>query len=102
MEKLNKELIESLKCGGNFKFLVTVKTEYNNGFTFCSPNGREETRRIDTIQLKANDVDDIEIQSELLDYFKDNNVKEVLLDGKVVWKNTKKKLIIGEHCLTCY
>lgn len=42
------------------------------------------------------------LQNQPQDYLNENNVKEISLDGNVIWRDTTKKIIIGPHCLTSY
>ena len=92
---LDKDLIDALRQGGNFKFLVIVDHEYTKPRVCYRGDSYEDTRRYDTIEFKPGMIDDFETKKELVEYMRKNKVKQVELDGEIVWKaNTPKSFPI--------
>jgi hypothetical protein len=90
---LEQPLIDALKCGGSFTFVVRVRQKRVPGDFPYTSKVEEETRRDDIIEFDQNDIYNMEVQQELKEYMDENDVVLIKLNDKEVWHEKPKKYI---------
>lgn len=92
---LEHSIINALQKGGSYTFTILVNTKCEGPIVEPDflPKSVTETLRDDVVELEKNDILDEDVQKQFESYFKENHLRAIKLDGKVIWKETPKKVI---------
>ncbi len=105
MSELSSNLIEALRDGGAYVFDVVVEEHYRRGDLAFTKDG-EIIFRPATVRLDRDDILDEDVQAQIAEFMRKNNVIKIHHNGETIWtKNPVQKrslsLFWGDH-LTSY
>ena len=102
---LDSSLINALRKGGTYTFVVKVSEKWKPS-TLAYVADIEETQRPATLELGEDWILDEDVQKQIADFMKDNNVARIMHNGREVWspESSHRKYIYidGSSTKSCF